>query len=274
MFLAPVLEKVQGLVTHHFPWDGPKPAAWEAQLAHVRRWLTQETVIYRAVATALIARMDPILANLQQQLPPHEQGRLFYRLDDRHVLKTPDSILEKMARRWVDTRHPPPISFSNLDELSDLGRFRIVTNFLSDVELICGHLEAPYDATKREALSPPQQLLWREFSLQGNRFEDLISIEPRSRKSGERCRKAQFTPKAFAHRGCRVEVQILTVLQEAWDKKDHVLIYERRRAGLRVDERHEQLSYSLSEQLYLADYLFDQLKQASAPPEARDGVIP
>lgn len=274
MFPAPVLAKVQGLVTQHFPWDGAPPEGWEAQLAHVRRWLAQETAIYRAVATALIARVDPILADLQQQLPAHERGRLFYRFDDHHVLKTPESILEKMARRWEDTRRSPPINFHNLDELNDLGRFRIVTNFLSDVEWICRQLEAPYDPTKWEQLSSAQETLRCEFSLQGNRFEDLIAISHRSRKSGERCRKAQFTPKQPEHRGFRVEVQLLTVLQEAWDKKDHFLIYERRRAGLKVDERHEQLSYSLSEQLYLADHVFDQLKQDSARPEVRDGTSP
>jgi ppGpp synthetase/RelA/SpoT-type nucleotidyltranferase len=274
MFPAPVLEKVQRLIGEHFPWDRPRPVQWEAQLAHVRRWLEQETALYRAVTTALIARIDPILAGLQQQLPPHEQGRLVYRLDDRHVLKTPDSILEKMARRWEDPRRPPRVSFNNLYELNDLGRFRIVTNFLSDVEWLCRHLEEPYDASKRERLSPAQQALSREFSLQGNRFEDLIDISHRSRKSGERCRKAHFTPKVPEHRACSVEVQVLTVLQEAWDKKDHFLIYERRRAGLQVDEKHERLSYSLSEQLYVADLLFDQLKQDSAPAQVQDAMLP
>jgi ppGpp synthetase/RelA/SpoT-type nucleotidyltranferase len=261
MFPAPVFEKVQALVNTHFSWEEPAPEHWEGRLAHVRRWLEQETVIYRAVATALIARIDPILASLQQRLPEHERGRLLYRLDDRHVLKTPDSILEKMARRWEDPSRPPPISFNNLDELNDLGRFRIVTNFLSDVDWLCRHLEEPYDATKRERLSPLQQTLCREFSLQGNRFEDLIAISPRKRMSGERCRKAHFTSRAPEHRAYRVEVQLLTVLQESWDKKDHFLIYERRRAGLRVDEAHERLSFSLSEQLYLADLMFDQLKK-------------
>lgn len=273
MFPEPVFEKVQRLVTEHFPWDRPRPVEWEARLVHVRRWLEQETAIYRAVATALIARIDSILAELQQQLPSHERGRLLYRLDDRHVLKTPDSILEKMARRWRDTRQPP-VGFNNLHELNDLGRFRIVTNFLSDVDWLCGQLEAPYDVTKRERLSSAQQTLGLEFSLQGNRFEDLINISHRDRKSGERCRKAHFTPRAPEHRACGVEVQVLTVLQEAWDKKDHFLIYERRRAGLLVDEEHERLSFSLSEQLYLSDRLFDQLKQDSALAGARSTVRP
>jgi ppGpp synthetase/RelA/SpoT-type nucleotidyltranferase len=184
----------------------------------VRRWLEQETAIYQAVATALIARMDPILAELQQQLPVHERGRLLYRFDDRHVLKTPDRVLEKMARRWDDLRRQPPIDFNNLHELKDLGRFRVVTKFLSDVECICQRLEEPYDATRRGQLSASQQALGHEFSLQGNRFEDLIAMPHHRRKSGERCRKAHFTSRQPEHRVFVVEVQLLTVLQEAWDK--------------------------------------------------------
>jgi ppGpp synthetase/RelA/SpoT-type nucleotidyltranferase len=269
MFPKPVFQKVSRLVDEHFPWEGPMPPRWEDRLAYVRRWLEQETTIYRAIATALISRLDPILSGLQRQLPANERDRFLYRIDDRHVLKTPDSILEKMARRWEDPHHPPPIGFDNLDELNDLGRFRIVTNFLSDVACICRHLEEPFDTRKRPLLSPQQQALREEFSLQRNRFEDLISVAPRDRKSGERCRKAHFSPRAPEHHAYRVEVQILTVLQEAWDKKDHFLIYERRRAGQRVDEEHERLSYSLSEQLSITDLLFDQLKQASTRREER-----
>jgi len=265
MFPEPVLEKVHLLVGEHFDWTGHRPERWEEQLAAVRRWLEQETSRYRAVATALIARIDPLLSALQQALPPAERNRFLYRLDDRHVLKTPDSILEKMARRWEDTARAPPICFHNLAELNDLGRFRIVTNFLSDVMRLGRHLEAPFDTTKREALSPSQRVLRQEFSLQGNRFEDLIALAPRDRKSGERCLKGLFSPRDPEHSDCRIEVQILTVLQEAWDKKDHFLIYERRRAGQRVDAEHEQLSFGLSEMLAMADYQFDQLKQASTP---------
>ena len=266
MFPEPVLAKVRLLVDRHFDWTGTRPASWEGQLATVRRWLEQQTTHYRAVATALISRIDPILAALQQTLPPSERSRFLYRLDDRHVLKTPESILEKMARRWTDCSRAPPISFHNLAELHDLGRFRVVTNFLSDVRWMGRHLEEPFDTTKREALSQNQQLLRQEFNLQGNRFEDLIALAPRERLSGERCLKGLFSPRDPEHSTCRIEVQILTVLQEAWDKKDHFLIYERRRSGQQVDAEHERLSFGLSEQLAMADYLFDQLKQASGSP--------
>lgn len=270
MFPEPVREKVRLLVDRHFDWAGARPASWEEQLATVRGWLEQQTAPYRAVATALIARIDPILAALQQALPPSERGRFLYRLDDCQVLKTPESILEKMARRWKDCTQAPPISFDNLAELHDLGRFRIVTNFLSDVRWLGQQLEEPFDATKREALSPPQQRLRQEFKLQGNRFEDLIALPPRERLSGERCLKGLFSPRDPERSACRIEVQLLTVLQEGWDKKDHFLVYERMRAGQQVEAEHERISFGLSEQLAMADLLFDQLKQTSSPPAAKD----
>lgn len=274
MFPEPVLEKVRLLVERHFPWTDPRPEQWAEQLAWARRWLDQELAPYRAVATALIARMDPLLAALQQELPPTERDRFLYRIDDRHVLKTPDSILEKMARRWKDTSRAPPVCFHNLSEFNDLGRFRIVTNFLSDVTSLGRHLEEPFDTAKREKLSTDQRVLRDEFSLQGNRFEDLIALAPHDRKSGERCLKGNFSPRAREHSTYRIEVQILTVLQEAWDKKDHFLLYERRRSGQRVDDAHERLSFSLSELLAVADHQFDQLKQAStrtSPIQNREG---
>lgn len=259
--------RVRRLVDDYFDWQGARPELWEERLRYVHHWLDQQTSVYRTVATALIARIEPLLASLHQELPSSERGRFLYRIDERHVLKTPESILEKMARKWLDSTRPPPISFENLEELNDLGRFRIVTNFLSDAAWISERLEEPYDALKRERLTPVQQVLRQEFGLQRNRFEDLIAVMPSERETGERCRKGHFMPLLPEYRGIRVEVQILTVLQEAWDKKDHVLIYERRRAGHRVEEEHERISFSLSEQLYLADLLFDQLKRAQSMQE-------
>jgi ppGpp synthetase/RelA/SpoT-type nucleotidyltranferase len=264
MYPDAVSERIRRLVDEHFPWGEARPESWEQRLTHVKGWVAQQTLPYGVVATVLIARIEGLLAGLQEQLPAHERGRFLYRIDERHVRKSPDSVLEKMARKWKDTQQPPPISFHNLDQLNDLGRFRIVTNFLSDAERICQLLEEPYDGSKRRQLSPHQEALRQEFGLRDNRFEDLIAMAPAERKTGERCRKAIFTPQARENRGFGVEVQILTLLQEAWDKRDHFLIYEQRRAGVQVDPEHERTCFSLSEQLYLADKLFDQIKQASA----------
>jgi ppGpp synthetase/RelA/SpoT-type nucleotidyltranferase len=254
---------IHQLVEAHFPWgEGARPARWEDQLAHVQRWLEQQAGLYRVIATGLIARIEPILTHLQQDLSANEQDRLFFRIDESHITKSADSILEKMAREWQrEPARPPPVSFHNLDQLKDLGRFRIVANFLDDVELITRYLEEPYDSTKAERLTSRQLQLRKEFSLADNRFEDMIAMLPGRRGSGERCRKGWFSPWQAELRGYRVEVQIVSLLQEAWDKKEHFLLYERVRRGELVPLEHRIVCAALSEQLYLADREFDRLKR-------------
>jgi len=254
---------IRRLVEAHFPWgQGPRPARWEEQLAHVHRWLEQQAGLYRAIATGLISRIEPILTQLEHALSANEPDRLFFRIDESHITKSASSILEKMAREWLkDPARAPPVSFHNLDQLKDLGRFRIVANFLDDVEMIARYLEEPYDSTKLERLTPSQRQLRDEFSLVDNRFEDLIAMSPERRSGGERCRKGWFSPWEARLRGYRVEVQIVTLLQEAWDKKEHFLVYEPVRRGEHVPLEHRSICVDLSAQLALADRAFNRLKQ-------------
>jgi ppGpp synthetase/RelA/SpoT-type nucleotidyltranferase len=261
--LAPFTRK---LIDHHFPyWRQGRSKNREERLAEVLSWLDEQTRPYEAVGLALIAQMGPLLTEIQQELPSHERRRFLYRVDADNLRKSPESILEKMAREWneVGAEASPPKSFHNLADLKDLGRFRIVASFLSDVELLCERLEATYDASRSRALSPAQGHLKQGFRLVDNSFEDLISVRPPKRKSGERCRKGLFAPNDPGLSQYRIEVQIVTTFQEGWDKKDHHLIYERVRTGQPLDERHRQLSFSLSEQIYIADVLFDDLKRSA-----------
>jgi ppGpp synthetase/RelA/SpoT-type nucleotidyltranferase len=256
----------RSLVDHHFEfWRQGRPRRLEERLAEVLAWLEEQTRPYEAVGLALIAQLGPLLTEIQQGLPVHERRRFLYRVDADNVRKSPESILEKMAREWheVGPSAPPPKSFHNLADLKDLGRFRIVASFLSDVERLCERLEATYDASRRRSLSPAQQLLAEGFRLIDNSFEDLIRVRPPKRKSGERCRKGLFAPQDPSQSHYRIEVQIVTAFQEGWDKKDHHLVYERVRTGQALDESHREMSFALSEHLYIADYLFDGLKRSA-----------
>jgi ppGpp synthetase/RelA/SpoT-type nucleotidyltranferase len=80
-------------------------------------------------------------------------------------------------------------------------------------------------------------------------------------KKGERCHKGVFYPQALHHQYLRVEVQIQTQLQEAWDKKDHFLVYEPRRRGEDVSLDHRCEIFAMSELLYVADLTFDRLRE-------------
>jgi ppGpp synthetase/RelA/SpoT-type nucleotidyltranferase len=57
------------------------------------------------------------------------------------------------------------------------------------------------------------------------------------------------------------EIQIMTQLQHAWDKKDHHLIYEHVRAGRgdRIPVHLKNRVTAMSELLYVADTIFDEL---------------
>jgi ppGpp synthetase/RelA/SpoT-type nucleotidyltranferase len=256
---------VRKLIDQHFTsWRQGRPRSWRERHQEALTWLEEQTRPYEAVGLALIAQMGPLLAEIQQEFPAHERRRFLYRVDSENLRKSPESILEKMAREWRDAdSEAPPKSFHNLADLKDLGRFRIVASFLSDVERLCERLESTYDASRRRTLSPAQRQLAKGFRLIDNCFEDLISVRPPRRKSGERCRKGLFAPCDPSHAPYRVEVQIVTAFQEGWDKKDHHLVYERARTGQPLTERHRQVSFALSEQLYVADLLFDDLKRSA-----------
>ncbi|ADO75928.1 hypothetical protein [Stigmatella aurantiaca] len=255
----------RSLVDQHFThWRAGRPRRWEERLEEVRHWLDEQTRPYEAVGLALIAQMGPLLTEIQQSLPVHERRRFLYRMDADNLRKSPEGILEKMAREWNEAGGTaPPKGFNNLADLKDLGRFRIVASFLSDVELLSARLEATYDASRSRSLSPAQQHLAQGFRLIDNRFEDLIHSRPPKRKSGERCRKGLFAPQEPSLSHYRIEVQIVTAFQEGWDKKDHHLIYERVRTGQALDEHHQRMSFALSEQLFIADYLFDTIKRST-----------
>ena len=67
--------------------------------------------------------------------------------------------------------------------------------------------------------------------------------------------------------GLFIEIQVMTQLQEAWDKKDHFLVYEKRRASSEKDEEIfpdylDVKMFATAELLFIADEYFEQLRNA------------
>ena len=218
-----------------------------------------------------MAKILFVLIDLENRLPSHERPRFLSRIDHTSLLKSPEGVLEKMVRDWQPTNGPPKIGFDSfLNDIEDLGRFRIVANFLSDMILIRNTL---LEAYKGNEVSPTeaQKALHDEFILKGNCMEDLVTVKPDERKKGERCCKCVFYPRKEELQRCKVEVQILTQLQEAWDKKDHFLIYEPRRRGEPIDLQDEIEIFSMSELLYVADLTFERLKKGVIERRQRKG---
>lgn len=257
--------KTRRLVEDVFPWGEDShpalPATPERQGQYVLAFLKEKTATSRAAAAALLALLRPIAVELQGDMAERESTRFLYRFDTSHIVKSPEGILEKMARKWEDTDGPPPVDFQGVErEFSDLGRFRLVVNFISDMDRFKARLEDAFDPrVGKERLTPGQEALRNQFILTNNRLEDALNVSPKKRTKGERCYKGVFSPMNAPT--CSVEVQIVTVLQEAWDKKDHYLVYEPRRIGLDIDPGHEREMFSMSELLYIADLTFDRLKK-------------
>lgn len=254
--------KIQILINNHYSPSNPQQwtsLSYEDKLQHVKNDLRAKTIPFESIATALLATIYPILDELSQA----EAHRFVCRIDCTHMAKSPDSILEKMGREWIAKQKKnevtvnPPIDFATIQEITDLARFRIVTNFLSDAEQVKQILSAPY--AHQPQLSKSQQILQTDFQLDGNNFDDNIHVTPDHRNKGERCYKGLFYPRQSPQ--FKVEVQIVTMLQEAWDKKDHFLIYEPRRQGKTIKPSYSREIFAISETLYLLELQFDHLKE-------------
>ena len=262
-------KKIEHLIGQYFRWgesgypDRPEGQSSVDIRRRVEAWVTQKvkSLGLEPTAVALCSRILSVIEDVASILPPDEQPRHFSRPDFSHLVKSPASILDKMARDWDPDKSPAPrLGFDNfLEQVDDLARFRIVLNFLSDVDVVCRRLEEPYACKAQDLpqVSPAQRSLHEEFILRDNRLHDFIQLKPKERGNGERCRKGLFLLRRNPQ--LKVEVQVQTMLQEAWDKKDHFLIYEPRRRGDPVDESHEIEIYAMSELLYVADLTFDRL---------------
>jgi len=55
---------------------------------------------FENTALALHARIQSVIDEVEEALPPSEKHRLFYRSDLGHLVKSPESILDKMVRDW------------------------------------------------------------------------------------------------------------------------------------------------------------------------------
>lgn len=131
--------------------------------------------------------------------------------------------------------------------MTDLARFRVVCNFLSDVH------------TVKDLISNNTQL-----NTYFNFVEQKNTIDLHKRVSGERSIKLILEHKS--HPGLFIEIQIMTQLQEAWDKKDHYLVYERKRSSPKTTEELfrnylDSKMAAMAELLYVADDYFEQLRQ-------------
>jgi ppGpp synthetase/RelA/SpoT-type nucleotidyltranferase len=194
------------------------------------------------LCTAVIAEVKKSI------LPPlikKHHYRFFCRIDADHKIKQPISIVDKIIR---SIKLEVPHTLNNFTTtIKDLARFRIVCNFIHDVDEVVESL------AKSEVLN-------NLFSIEP---KSTMNLHPGSRKSAERSVKLILEYKKLPD--LFLEIQVMTQLSEAWDKKDHFLVYEVRRRF--PDKEAENFPdyldakmNAMGELLFVADSYFEALR--------------
>jgi ppGpp synthetase/RelA/SpoT-type nucleotidyltranferase len=201
----------------------------------------------------LAGQGDRFVARVES--PPHSRDGV----GGSTLLKRPARIAEKVLKSWLDhgerkkassekntptpsKRHHPQ---KFLLTVPDIVRFRIVCNYLKDLRFVDKRL---------------QTFIENDSRLHAESREDHIAVHYPGSRVGHRA--VEYTVR-FKGMGVQFlfEVQIMTQLQHAWDKKDHHLIYEYVRAGKgdRIPVHLKNRMTAMSELLYMADIVFDEL---------------
>lgn len=163
------------------------------------------------------------------------------------LTKSVAGIRSKLARQLGDGKcHPAVLSPAQVKNkllgFSDLGRFRVVFSLSCDVEQGLHVLLGV--GQRRLAARYPVVVKVRDY------VEDLSLRSP---ASGHRARQfAVAVPTGRGAETVRVEIQLMTTVQHAWDQRNHP-IYEWRREGTVLPDHLLIRDVALAETLYLVD---------------------
>ena len=201
---------------------------------------------------AVIKWLNTLVENFKKKSVNTPSRRRFVcKLDTSNKNKHWYGVADKLWRESKESS--PKYDLQNFHKvMTDLVRLRVVCNFLSDIESFESALIKDYesDAETQKAILMAKT-------------DDSIKQRPKDRESGHRSIKYLFTSTDFP--GVFLELQIMTLFQDAWDQKDHSLIYERRRQQPDRDsenfpEYEDELVHDMGGSLSVLDTLFDQIK--------------
>jgi ppGpp synthetase/RelA/SpoT-type nucleotidyltranferase len=159
--------------------------------------------------------------------------------DGSSLVKTAHSLHSKIMRK-LDEQNRQSISPAELEDMvlgfPDLGRFRIICDFSCDVERAIDLL-----------LDREHTLLLDTYAVHGKVKDYVYDLSRRRPDSGHRARQLAVKSGQYL-----IEIQLMTLLQHAWDRRNHPL-YEWTRDGNQVSERLVISDVALAETLYLVD---------------------
>ncbi|MCK4329362.1 hypothetical protein KAX02_05920 [candidate division WOR-3 bacterium] len=228
--------KIKKYIKEHFNEQGISKTPEECY-----KWVEGKIQTHKDLRVAILKRISKILYEKQKKYLK-EEHRFFADIDtdERTQIKLPESIVRKMCN---DKKY----TFSNfLKEMPDILRFRIICNYLSDVYEVLDLLKEEItvkNSTSFEWINPEK---------------DNIRLDPKERESGHRAIHCILMEREY---GILFEVQITTLLQVGWDKKEHSLLYDKTKENADVELGDKMKFYAMSELLYIADDFFDKLRK-------------
>lgn len=228
----------------------------EEVIRDLEEWLNWELKPLSVEITQILLELadnfeSEIIETLQTAWPDYEK-RFVVLLDDSNATKSPGRVLEKMVRTWIEDDRPaqPNINPGNYrTALPDALRFRYVVNFLEDGEKLHEFIQCELENSASR--------LGKVFKLDDGSIKCSVHDPLNQRNGGERSWKCRLIHK---REQVKMELQICTQLQVAWDKKDHFLIFERKRRGLKIQSGDEIQMKHISDQLYVVDRQLDELQ--------------
>lgn len=211
--------------------------------------VTEEHELFLVV---VMGWLDTLVNNLKKSVNRPNCQRFICKLDTSNKKKHWYSVADKLRRESKESS--PKYDLQNFQKvMKDLVRLRVVCNFLSDIESFESALVKDYESD-----------ISKQKTFCMDKTDDSIKQRPKDRKSAHRSIKYTFTSKDFP--GVFLELQIMTLFQEAWDQKDHYLIYEQRRQQPDRDsenfpEYEDELVHDMGGSLNVLDTLFNEIKR-------------
>lgn len=214
-----------------------------------RVWIEEKIQAHKDLMPVVKGILEGIVESymLEVQNKNHRMAAELFS-DKKNMVKVADSILEKI---WRSRKDQGTYTKENFHEtMEDIMRFRILCNYLKDIEAL-------------KKILPREIMKIKGYELH-NGPKDFIMKDPEDRKKGHRAVHFVFRMN-HSQKNYLFEVQLMTLLQHAWDKKDHHLVYEYHRNGEEVPMELKIRSYAMSEMLYIADDFFNSILEDNQP---------
>jgi ppGpp synthetase/RelA/SpoT-type nucleotidyltranferase len=180
-------------------------------------------------------------------------------------VKRPEAVVDKVLRN--PPRFPDGLTLKSVREMGDIVGARIIVPFLSDVALVANEIDQRKDLRRWQAKTPRVYIEARDESLAG------LPMGGYERFAPERDTATVVYWLHFESDGEPAQVfqvQIVTLLQEAWSGVQRQLGYHRKSARPDVQEHFVQMGYRLREWERELATLRRELDQVQRSPELGD----